>query len=139
MTAIEAISIAACIAYVLLSQYVFRFQRTTRGVSHELVGVTDPRLQILVTPNWMGALGWLSTALWIIATILTWVAFGWLGGVGVVIYAFIFGALTDIVSPFPTYTHCFNVIESALRSGPRDLAVDDLLDKVRSIRSQHGR
>jgi hypothetical protein len=126
MKGIEAISVVSFIIYVFLSQYVFRFQRTARGVSQELLGAIDARLQTLLTPNWMGALGWLSTGLWIVATILTWVAFGWLGGVGVFIYGLILAALTDVVSPFLTYTHCFNVIESALRSGPNDQAVDDL-------------
>jgi hypothetical protein len=115
-----------------------RAESAGSGDSSAAVVACNANLQTLLTPNWMGVLGSLSTGRWIVATIFTWVAFGWLGRVLVFLYGLVLAALTDVVSPFPTYRHCFDVIESALRFGPDDPAVEDLLDKVRAIRSRHG-
>jgi hypothetical protein len=55
-----------------------RAESAGSGDSSAAVVACNANLQTLLTPNWMGVLGSLSTGRWIVATIFTWVAFGWL-------------------------------------------------------------
>ena len=126
------------VAYVGLSEYVFRFQRTTRSVSQLLVGHVDRSLQTVLTPNWMGALGWFSTGLAVATGFCAWLVFGWLAVLGVAGYALVIAALVDVVSPLPTYRHCFDVMESCLQSASDPDAAAELIEKIRAIRGEYG-
>lgn len=125
-------------AYAILSQYVFRFQRTARGISQELLGGVDQNLMLLLTPGWMGALGWTSSLLFVISIAAAWWALGWIVALTVVAYGLLLSAIIDVISPLPTYSHCFNIIESTLRAAS-DPTVRDLADRVHAIRVHHGR
>lgn len=102
--------------YVVISVYTFRFQRTTLSISREILGHGDPGLQLVLTPNWMGVLGWIGTALLVINIVLFFIYFGWIWALGILGYGFIFGAFVDMVTPLPSYNHCFNIIEKELQN-----------------------
>jgi len=49
-------TIALLASYVLLEQYVFRFQRVTRSLKRQIAGGPNSDVQIALTPGWVGAL-----------------------------------------------------------------------------------
>ena len=127
------ITVGLLISYVVLSQYVFRFQRTTRGITLLIGGGMSSDLQIALTPSWVGALGWLKTAVMLAARFMVWRTWGWIPLASFALYAFVLGALADVISPFPTYRHCFRAIERVLE---RDGQVD-LLQTVHRIKIEY--
>lgn len=138
MSAGETVAVGLFAAYAILSQYVFRFQRTTRGISQELLDGVDQNLMLLLTPGWMGTLGWTSSLLFVISIAAAWWALGWVATLAVVAYGLLLSAIIDVISPLPTYSHCFNIVESTLKAAS-DPTVRDLADRVHAIRVHHGR
>ena len=106
--------LALIVVFVANSMFTFRFQRTTLGICRELFGHNDKKVQILMTPPWVGFLGWFHTALIVVVTGVLWLTYGWPFGLGALIYGFAGLAVVDVVSPLPTYRFCFKLIESEL-------------------------
>ncbi len=125
------------LAYVALTQYVFRFQRTTRGISQLLADDVSRSVQMVLTPTWLGVLGWLSTMLGVVTTVVVWFEWGWIGLGMFLLYALVGDALVDVVSPLPTYRHCFDVIERELRSSPDATHAEQILEAVQRIKTQY--
>lgn len=117
------ITIGFLISRIVLFQYVFRFQRTTLGITRLVGGgrrTVD--LQVAMTPDWVGTLGWISTLAMIVAGFMVWRTWGWLPLGGFALYVVVLAPSVDVISPFPTYRHCFQVIERVLeRDGQTDL------------------
>lgn len=98
-----------------------------------------------MTPVWLGALGWMSMALFIASLSLVFVSFGWIGAAIFLLYAFVGGALVDVVTPIPSYKACIALVRKELEKdvvGSRPSMKGDvvglflsslLLKKVKSI------
>lgn len=126
------LTVALLVSYVVLDQYVFRFQRTTRGVAQRIGGGMSSDLQIALTPGWVGAIGWLNKIVMLAAGFMVWRTWGWIPLSGFALYALALGSLVDVISPLPTYGHCFRLVEGVLeRDGQADL-----LKAVRRIKSE---
>lgn len=130
---LKAVGIVLIVGYACLDQYVFRFQRTTRGISQLLSGAVDHELQLALTPSWVGVFGWLNKAFALLTAAVVWAAWGWTAAAGFVLYVFVFGILIDLVSPLPTYRHCFKVITRGLKNDGQT----ELLRAVEDIQGQY--
>lgn len=103
---------------------------------------------MMLTPNWMGVLGWAGTALLVLNVVLVFIAFGWVYSLLLIFYAFVLGALVDAITPLPSYTHTFNIIGRHLEQEARRAIahqeaekltlVEKMREHVRSSRSKHG-
>ncbi|HUE70094.1 MAG TPA: hypothetical protein VMP01_04325 [Pirellulaceae bacterium] len=97
-----------------LSHYVFRFQRTTLFLARKCAPQEVTNAQLLMTPIWMGVLGWLHTALALGTIVLVYFAFGWLWTGAWILYLLILSAVVDRLCPIPPYEHCLTLIEGEL-------------------------
>jgi len=112
---LESMVLGSLIAYLVMNQYLFRFQRTTLQISRKLNdGSRSIDLQNAMTPTWMGVLGWGKMLAGIGLSVLIWLVWGWLALAGFLAYMFLLGAWVDFISPLPTYGHCIKMIEIAL-------------------------
>jgi len=132
--------------YIISDTFVFRFQRTTLSVSRVLLNQGNANLQMLLTPNWVGLLGRINRGLWIALTMSIFVEFGWLWSVVLLGYIFFGSAITDIITPVPSYAQCFTIIKKTLHDGIKEqgaknheamAALQQLLDNVESIEREH--
>lgn len=130
---LATVTIALLIAYVTLYQYVFRFQRTTRGITQMVCGAVRSDVQIALTPTWVGTLGWLSKLLILITAFMVWKTWSWVALGAFFLYAFALGAVVDVLSPFPSHAHCFRIIEKGLKADGQA----ELLEAVRGVRAQY--
>lgn len=129
------------VVFVANSVFTFRFQRTTLGICRELFGRRDTRVQILMTPPWVGFLGWSHTALFIAVTAVLWITYGWPFGLGALVYGFVGLAVVDMVSPLPTYRFCFKLIEGELDKHASADTTEDiarLKARISATRSKYG-
>ena len=110
------ITTALILVHFLLFVYTFRFQRTTLGISRQALGQGSAQYQGVLTPSWMGILGWAQTGLYIIAIVMVFLTYGWLYAIGYVVGSQIGYSMFDAITPFPSYTYCFNVIKRHINS-----------------------
>jgi hypothetical protein len=98
--------------------FVFRFQRTTLGVARKIVGATETQvvgaMQALMTPVWIGTLGWAHTICLLLLPLLIWWHYTWYYGAAVVLGATVGIALFDFLSPLPPYSYCFRLMLAEL-------------------------
>ena len=128
---LESLILGSLIAYLVLDQYLFRFQRTTLQISRKLNdGFRSIDLQNAMTPTWMGVLGWGRMLAGIALSVLIWLVWGWLALAGFLAYKFLLGAWVDFISPMPTYGHCIKRIETTLARDGNTV----LLERVRQFR-----
>ena len=121
------LAIVAVVLYVLISSTTFHFQRFTLTVARELLPnetVAGNKkaigaVQTLMTPTWMGALGWLGIALLFVSGMLVLLAFGWLGIILLAVWAIVGMGVFDVVWPIPSRSQC---LEMARREVARGLA-----------------
>ena len=128
-------------AFVMNATFTFRFQRTTLSICRALYGQNDPRVQTVMTPVWLGLLGWTHTALIFVMTGVLWYFYGWLFGVAAFLYGFAGLALLDLISPLPTYRFCFKLIEAELdRHTKTDTSGEfaRLKEQVAATRKEYG-
>jgi hypothetical protein len=130
---LEKAALALMVAYISLDQYVFRFQRTTRGIAQLLSGGIDKKLQLALTPSWVGVLGWINKGLALATGIVMWKTWGWIALGAFAFYVFVLGTLVDLVSLLPTYKHCFRIIKRSLEIDGQQ----DLLNSVRSVEANY--
>ncbi|MCC7236233.1 MAG: hypothetical protein IT163_13055 [Bryobacterales bacterium] len=94
---------------VLLSHYSFSFQRFTLGVARDVAGGTGAgdhsisAIQSMMTPAWMGVLGWLSLVLKILIVYLLWVRYGWMFALGYLAFSFVVMGRVVPLFPFEDY------------------------------------
>lgn len=136
--------IALLIIYFINNTFVFRFQRTTLSISREMIGYGDPHMQALLTPNWMGLLGWIDMGLWIILCPLLFIRFGWISVIIFLLCVFIGTALIDSFTPFPSYNQCFKIIEKSLNKDiqttsnqNKKTTLVNLLGEIAKIKEKH--
>ena len=106
--------IVLIVIHFFLFVYTFRFQRTTLGLSREHLGQGTSKYQQILTPTWMGILGWFQTILYVSAIISVFFVYGWLFAVGYILISQVGFTLVDGITPIPSYTHCFKTIKNHL-------------------------
>ena len=94
------LTVGLLVSYVVLDQYVFRFQRTTRGITQQIGGGMSFDLQIALTPGWVGAIGWLNKIVMLATGFMVWRTWGWIPLSGFALYAFFLGSLVDVHKSF---------------------------------------
>lgn len=99
------------ILYFLINTFVFRFQRTTLSISREHLGQNYPKYQMILTPKWVGVLGWINKLLMLFSVVFAFVFYGLVSIFLVLLYSFIGTALVDTITPWPSYSKCFEIIE----------------------------
>lgn len=118
---------------------MFRFQRTTLSLSREHLGAGDTNYQTLLTPNWMGALGWINSALLVVNIILFLVFYGWVWSLLIIACGLALTGIFDAFTPLPTYSHCFDVVSKHLGKEEKRAKKEDnkeLLETIRLLKRQ---
>jgi hypothetical protein len=100
------------IIYVINNTFVYRFQRTTLGISRQ---TGDRGLQATLTPNWIAWLYWSNFILLIGLSILIFVTFSWLWLLIFLVYAFVVTPIIGVLFPIPSYKKCFEMIKKGLQ------------------------
>lgn len=127
---------------IILTTFVFRFQRTTLSISRKVLGVGNANFQSILTPNWIGILGWADTGLSILLIGLIFIKFGWLWALLAIAFI-IFGAtIIDVISPIPSYKLCFNLIKRSLKNDitkedENNEKLEQVLDLVINIEKEY--
>jgi hypothetical protein len=122
--------------YVVLNATVFHFQRYTLGLARQLVydGIYNHNLrsvaqiQMLITPTAMGTLGWLSYLLLAAASLLAYLAWGWIPVVALLLWGFAVSAVVDFVWPFPTRSQSEAMVQREIWRGMVRAAMADPSD-----------
>jgi hypothetical protein len=78
----ELVAVLLAVLALLCFFYAFGFQRVTRAIIQTRTGLAasspaGQELTRVMTPWWVGALGWIGTIAGFVAFGLLWVAFGW--------------------------------------------------------------
>lgn len=130
--------------YLINNTFTFRFQRTTLSISQVLFNEGNPRIQVLMSPIWLGILGWTNTGLTILLSVLMWISFGWIYTILFWAYALLGTAIVDSITPFPSYNFCFRIIKKSMK---KDLSktqsiedkeiLQEMLSKVENIESEY--
>lgn len=109
------VALILIIIHWILFHYTFEFQRITLALARLQNDKDTKDYQILLSPNWIGLLGWTLNIVHIVAVILVFLYYGW-------IFAIIYLALTflgiySIIGyyiPFPPKKHFFKIIKNNL-------------------------
>lgn len=118
--------------YVVSNTFVFRFQRTTLSLSMAVTKKDVPNVQKMMTPVWVGALGWVNTIILIALFIYFVVTSSWLWLATLLLYAFVGTAIIDRFIPLPSYRLCTELVMSGLRKDLNKHAVaGDEIEKAR--------
>jgi len=106
-----------------------------------MVGLGNSNIQALLSPTWLGLLGWANTILCIVISVSLFLELGWFYLSIFLIYVFVGTALIDVITPIPSYNRCFEIIENSLSKDiKKALDVDEkllllkLLNKIREIK-----
>jgi hypothetical protein len=121
------------LAAVTLMHYVFSFQRFTLGVARRYAEATNEvsRIQLLMTPTFMGVVGWLGTLMLLAGAVLLGIAFAWWAGVA---YFVGWQVLAAVCPLFSLNDHFGRLAESELRryaEGPHSAVAVRLIADVR--------
>ena len=126
--------------------YTFRFQRTTLSISRSLVG--DSSIQTMLTPVWVGILGWMNVPLMVLAIIAIGLSYSWVLAIMYFIALHLVHSTVDTFTPIPSYKHCFSIIKKHLSKSSdlgrvnkknvrTTLEADKLLSEVKNIEKQY--
>lgn len=88
-----------------LHTYVFMFQRATLTIARVIEILPIAQVQVILTPNWVGAIGWMSTIGLYASIVYIWLQHGLLLAVG----AFIVSHLLTAVVPIPS-SYFYNLV-----------------------------
>lgn len=132
---------------LVLNVYTFRFQRTTLSIAR-MMGASGTQItgniQILLTPNHLGTLAHISTIIGAVTFALIGANLGWFIAAIYFIIKILGVSFIDVFTPFPSYRHCFDIIEShlhkeiALGSKEVKTASLELLTQLKKARDLHG-
>ncbi len=138
----------------IIYMYVFRLQRATLTLARLYLGRVNldqdkesiGKLQVMLTPDWAGMVGWVATGLMII-NVFTLINTGnWFSAILIVAITYIGIGLIEPFYPLPSYTHCFNHIEKYLKKAIKGAKLEEdkhvheqLLDFVKEARASLGK
>lgn len=125
--------------YILLAihfisnTFVFRYQRATLSISRAIMNGGHYKIQMALTPNWIGLMRWCNKGLVVLVVILLFIKFGWLWCLAFLTYVFIGPSIVDMFTPLPFYKQCFALIEKSIRDNimaSNDEEEKELLEKL---------
>lgn len=102
-------SVYVYILFNFLHLYVFLFQRVTLSIARLAEGVSRNDTQMILTPNWMGILGWISSIGFYGSLIYLWLDIGILWAVG----GFVLSQIIFAIVPIPQ-NYYFGIITKHL-------------------------
>ena len=109
------IAIILIIIHWILFHYTFEFQRITLTLARQQDIENTKDYQIILTPTWMGILGWTLNIIHILAIILVYLYHGWIIAI---IYAvlsyFGFYSFIGFYIHYPSKKHYFSIIKRHL-------------------------
>ena len=124
--------------------FIFRFQRVTLNISRILMGTVSDNVQMFLTPNWIGILGWLNKLLIIVLSIMILTVFNWMWLVIFIFFTFFGMGLFDFITIWLSYKQCFNIIRKSISSditkskNPNDIEyLKQLLKRVEIIKNDN--
>ncbi len=88
-----------------LHTYVFMFQRATLTIARVIEILPIAQVQAILTPNWVGAIGWISTIGLYASLVYIWLQHGLLWALG----AFVASHLLTAVIPIPS-VYFYNLV-----------------------------
>jgi len=108
------IAILLLIVDWLVFNYVFKYQRVTLMLSRKHTGASSAEYQMLLTPNWVGILGWLTKLLHLGTAVAFFMVYGWFFAVFYLLLSFVGYGLIDAFVPFPSTQHYFKLIKNSI-------------------------
>ena len=100
----------------LVFNYVFKYQRITLILSRKYTGKGSVEYQKLLTPNWIGVIGWLVNILHISTAIAFFMIYGWVEAVFYLLLSFIGYGIIDAFIPLPPTGYYIELIKKSLRA-----------------------
>ncbi len=104
------------------------------------MGIEPSKIQVILTPNWMGGLGWISTIGFYGSVVYLWVSLGFLWAIG----GFILSHLVFAIIPIPQQYfykiivgHLKNEIKINKPNGVPKEILEDLLKRVIEIKDNN--
>jgi hypothetical protein len=95
---------------LIIFLYAFMFQRTTLQIARVL-NAPISETQMILTPNWMGALGWVGTIGAYGVLILIWTSFG----IATALLGLVVNLTISVILPIP-YQYFFKMVLNHLNS-----------------------
>lgn len=132
-------SIAVYFLFQLLHLYVFFYQRTTLKIARVLDIANKNEAQMVLTPSWMGALGWTSTIGFYGSVIYLWVQWGFWIALAGLLFSHLFFAVVPIPSNY-FYKIVIDHLQSEIKKAKNNdakTALTGLLLKVNLIRERY--
>lgn len=102
--------------FFLIHLYVFMYQRATLTIARALDSQPVTQVQTILTPNWMGLFGWISTLGLFGSYVLIWLQMGLLW----VVIIFVLNQLASAIVPIPS-RYFYTLIEKHLVSETKKL------------------
>lgn len=118
-------SIATYIVFLLAHFYVFAFQRATLTLGRLIQPEHVSKVQLILTPNWMGALGWTTTIGFYGSLVFVGFEHGWLWA----ICGWVLSQILYSIVPIPS-KHFYGLIKQHL------IKTVKKLDKDPELRAQ---
>jgi hypothetical protein len=134
MTSIDITILILCIAFTVNGIFVFRFQYLTRSIARLMSPWPTTTIQVVITPVWIGLLGWLHSALIIVIPVIILIHFGWQLGTVAGIYCLFGFAPLSLMSPLPSIGFYYQLMTSELDS-PRNAQSLDAITLREMIRA----
>jgi len=96
--------------------YTFKYQRTTLELSRMHLGTGNAHYQAILSPTWLGLVGWLVNLLHLAPVILFFLIYGWIWALLYLLISFLgFGAIDAFIA-FPTKKYYFQLIKKSLKN-----------------------
>lgn len=113
--------------------FVFKYQRVTLMLSRKNIGEGNTEYQMLLSPNWIGILGWVVNILHILGVIAFFIVYGWVYAILYLILSFAGYGILDIVIPIPSRHYYFGLIKKSLQNdikNQKNIAQKKTLEKI---------
>lgn len=108
------IAILLLIADWLVFNYVFKYQRVTLMLSRKHTGASSAEYQMLLTPNWVGIMGWLTKLLHLGTALAFFMVYGWLFAVLYLLLSLVGYAFIDAFIPLPSTQYYLKLIKNSI-------------------------
>lgn len=100
----------------LVFNYVFKYQRVTLILSRKHTGASSAEYQMLLTPNWVGIMGWMINVLHIGTAVAFFIIYGWLFAVLYLLLSYVGYGFIDALVPLPSTKYYFRLIKNSIQN-----------------------
>jgi hypothetical protein len=126
--------IFSILLHFLFFSYAFNFQRVTLVIARQFANDELPlrKYQLLLTPTWLGVIGWINSILLVLNLAMIFIYYGWLWALGYLATSqLLFGVVAGLL-PFPSFEQAFDIIKKNLEAEKKtkDIARSMLFDIV---------